>query len=236
MIESAYSDRPVLEFMSTQVKSPYDMIEQLPPDSTLILRALTWDDYEEVLEAVGENRGLRISYDEGTLQIMTLSPEHEKYSLLIHDLVRLVSLKLHIKLLSFGSATMKRKHKEKGTEPDECFYVQTAAVIAGKPDLDFSSDPPPDVAVEIDLHHESLSKFPIYAALGVPEIWRYDEQSLIIYLLQEGKYVEAPSSRALPMLTAAVLSEFVNRCKRDDQYEILLAFEDWLNTGTVASH
>ena len=216
--------------MSTQLTTNCDMIEQLPPDSTLVLRGLSWEEYEEVLDAVGENRGLRISYDEGTLQIMTLSPEHEKYTDFIRDLVRLVSLKLRIKVSSFGSATMKKQRKRKGLEPDHCFYVQTADVIAGKTHLDFSVDPPPDVAVEIDLHHQSISKFPIYAALGVAEIWRYDEQSLIIYHLKEGEYVVAPNSVALPMLTDAVLSKFLARVQNEDQYEVLLAFENWLST------
>ena len=216
--------------MSTQTIARYALIAELPADSTLVLHNRSWDDYEEVLDAVGENSGLRISFDEGRLQIMTLSPEHEKYSLLIHDIVRLVSLRLRIKVLSFGSATMNRQRKHKGLEPDDWFYVQTADVIAGKAHLDFSTDPAPDVAVEIDLHHQSLSKFPIYVALGIREIWRYDERSLIMYHLEEGKYVEASSSLALPMLTPEVLSEFLGRSQRKDQYEVLLAFEDWLNS------
>ena len=212
--------------MNTQTIARYEIIAKLPVDSILVLHNRSWDDYEEVLDAVGENRGLRISFDEGRLQIMTLSPEHEKYSDLIQDLVRLVSLRLRIKVLSFGSATMKKQRKQKGLEPDYCFYVQTAQEIAGKTHIDFNTDPPPDVAVEIDIHHESLSKFPIYAALGVPEIWRYDERSLIIYHLEESQYVEASSSLALPMLAGDVLSEFLGRSQREDQYEILLAFEE----------
>ena len=214
--------------MSTQAVSRFDFVEKLPADTTVVIHDQSWDDYEEVLESVGENRGLRISYDEGTLQIMTLSPEYEKYSSLIHDLVRLVSLRLRIKVLSFGSATMKKPRKEKGLEPDDCFYVQTADLIAGKQHIDFSTDPPPDVAVEIDIQHDSLSKFGIYAALGVSEIWRYDERSLIIYHLEAGQYVEMPASRAFPILSADVLSEFLGRIRREDQYEILLSFEEWL--------
>lgn len=215
--------------MSTQTLNRYEIIESLPSDSTLILHGRSWDEYEELLEAVGENRGLRISYNEGTLQIMTLSQEHEKYSDLIRDMVRLVSLRLRIKLLSFGSTTIRKQRKQKGLEPDHCFYVQTAHEIGVKAHIDFNSDPPPDVAVEIDINHESLSKFPIYAALGVPEIWRYDERELIIYHLEQDEYVQRLYSRALPMLTAHLLSEFLARGRREDQYQTLLAFEDWLN-------
>ncbi len=206
------------------------LVEQLPADSTLVVRGVRWEDYEELLEAIGEASGLRISYNEGTLQIMTVGSEHESYSRLIDSLVRLVSLRLRIRVLSFGSATMKKPGKRKGLEPDGCFYVQTAAAIGNKLQLDFESDPPPDIAVEVDLHHESLSKFPIYAALGIPEVWRYDGEALIIYHLQNDQYIVAEASQALPVLTATTLSEFLRRSEHEDQYDILVAFEGWLQS------
>ena len=82
--------------------------------------------------------------------------------------------------------------------------------------------------VEIDLHHDSISKFPIYAAFGVPELWRYDGDTLTIYQLREGKYVASAASPSLPLLTGAVLTEFLARSPKEDQYDILLAFEEWL--------
>jgi Uma2 family endonuclease len=214
--------------MSTLTMNYCELVEQLPADSTLILRYASWEDYEELLDAVGEAKGLRISYDGGTLQIMTISTKHEKYADLIKLLVGQLSLKLRIKILFFGSATMKKRRKQKGSEPDGCFYVQSADLISGKEDIDFNSDPPPDVVVEVDIHHDSLSKFPIYAALGVPEIWRYDGQALTIYHLKEDQYLTAESSQALPMLTSGTLTEFLNRSQHEDQYETLLAFEQWL--------
>jgi Uma2 family endonuclease len=210
-----------------------ELATQLPPDSTLVLRGVSWEDYEELLEAVGEARGLRISYDQGTLQIMTLGTEHENIADLIQDLVRLLSLRLQIKVLSFGSATMKKRGKRKGLESDGCFYVQTAAAIGKKLRLDFESDPPPDIALEVDLHHESLSKFPIYVAISIPEIWRYDGQSLIIYHLQGGQYLPAETSLALPMLTSKTLTDFLARSQYEDQYDILLAFDKWLKDQKV---
>ncbi|MEW6211042.1 MAG: Uma2 family endonuclease [Acidobacteriota bacterium] len=205
-----------------------DLIERLPPDSALTLRNVSWEDYEGLLEGVGEAAGLRISYERGTLQIMTLSPEHESYTKIIERLVDLLSIRLRIKILFFGSATMKRERNERGSEPDACFYVQNADRIGKNQQIDFSKDPPPDIVVEVDVHHDSQDKFSIYAALGVPEIWRYDERALTIHHLKEGQYIEAESSLALPMLDARVLTDFLNRSQREDQYEILLAFENWL--------
>lgn len=94
--------------------------------------------------------------------------------------------------------------------------------------IDFSIDPPPDIVVEVDLGHDSLSKFPVYSALGVPEIWRYDGEFMTIYHLVEQRYLTTSASLALPALSSDTLTEFLSPSNREDQYEVLLAFESWL--------
>ena len=96
--------------------------------------------------------------------------------------------------------------------------------------LDFSTDPPPDIAVEIDLHRDSLSKSSIYAALGVPEIWRYDGQVMTIYYLEQDHYVTVETSRALPLLSATILSQFLSRLRDEGELPAVLAFDGWLRT------
>jgi Uma2 family endonuclease len=205
-----------------------EVIERMPADSVLTQHGVSWDEYEELLHVVGEASGLRISYDDGTLQIMSPSSKHEKYVWLIGQLVGLLSTRLHIRVLYYGSTTMKKRRRQKGAEPDACFYVENATLVGTKDEIDFNVDPPPDVVVEVDLHHESLSKFPIYAALGVPEVWRYDGDSLTIYQLRDEEYVASEASLSLPLFTSAVLTEFLARSPKQDQYDILLAFEEWL--------
>ncbi len=204
------------------------MIDRMPADSVLIQHGVSWNDYEELLRAVGDAPGQHISFDDGTLQIMTLSFEHEKYVRLIERIIDRLSGSLRIKVLSYGSATMKKERDQKGAEPDACYYVQSADLVGKKEEIDLNVDPPPDVVVEIDLHHESISKSPIYASLGVPEFWRYDGKSLTIYQLREEHYVASDASASLPMLTGTALSAFLARIPNEDQYEILLAFEEWL--------
>jgi len=220
--------------MSTQIASYYDMVSQLPENASVTFHDVSWDEYEELLEQVGEAPGLRISYDNGSLQVMTISSEHEKYASFISSLVTVIQLRLRIDILGFGSATMRKRKRKKGNEPDACFYVQTASVIGNRIQLDFETDPPPDIAVEIDVHHDSRSKFPIYAALGVPEIWRYDGQAMTIYHLSEASdeqpYVAVDTSAALPMLTAELLTEMIERMRRDGELNALLAFEEWLQS------
>jgi Uma2 family endonuclease len=219
--------------MSTTIsntESLVEMIERMPADSVLTLHGVSWDEYEELLNFVGDARGLRVSYNDGTLRIMSPSSTHEKDARLIEHLVRQLSVSLRIRVLYYGSTTMKKRWKQKGVEPDACFYVQNAILVGTKNEIDFNVDPPPDVVVEVDLHHESLSKFPIYAALGVPEIWRYDGSSVTIYRLSDEQYLASEASQSLPLLTSAVLTEFLARSPKQDQYDILLAFEEWLKT------
>ena len=216
--------------MSTVTASWLAAVEKLPADSLLTLRHVAWHEYEALLDQVGEASGLRISYDNGTLQVMTLSSEHENYVEFIRGMVRLLSVRLRINIRSFGSTTMKTQQRAKGTEPDACFYVQSVAAIGNRVQLDFATDPPPDVSVEVDLHHQSLNKFPIYAALGVPEVWRYDGQQLTIHLLQESDYVAAPQSQALPLLSAQLLTEFLTRVREDGDFQASLAFDEWLQS------
>ena len=216
--------------MITETTNYYAVVSQMPEDTVVIFHGVSWEEYEELLAQVGEAPGLRISYDDGILKVMTLSAEHEKYTRFIENLVGAIRLRLRIEILSFGSATMKKSKRRKGNEPDCCFYVQTAAALGNKINLDFAVDPPPDIAVEIDVHHDSKDKFPIYAALGVPEIWRFDGQRLFIHLWQENQYVIDETSRALSMLTSGILTEYLTRMREEGEFEAIIAFDDWLQS------
>lgn len=208
----------------------YAIVSELPPDSEVTFRNVTWDEYEELLEQVGEATHLRISYNEGLLKVMSVSLEHEKYADFFKCLVHQVRLRLRINVLFSGSATMRKEKKSKGNEPDAGFYVQTASVVGNRLDLDFEVDPPPDIVVEVDIHHASMKSDPIYAALGVSEIWRYDGQRTTILHLQGDAYVEAEASRALPVLNAAVLTEYLARMREEGEMEAVFAFDEWLQT------
>ena len=219
---------------STQITNYYEIVSQLPTDASVTLRDVSWDEYEELLERVGEAPGLRITYDNGSLHAMTISSEHEKYASFIGSLIAGIRLRLRMNILAFGSATMRQRRSRKGHEPDACFYVQTAALIGNRIQLDFETDPPPDIVVEIDVHHDSRSRLPVYAALGVPEIWRYDGQAMTIYQLSNEsdgqQYVTGDASSALPMLSAKVLSEMIERMRTDGELIALLAFDEWLQS------
>lgn len=191
------------------------------------LSSVSWEEYETLLSDLSDWQGMRVSYDDGKLEIMSPSHEHEEYKEFVLRLVQVLSDESNITLETRGSATYRQKRLAKGAEPDTCFYVQNAARIIGKRTIDLEVDPPPDVVVEIDTTNESLSKFHIYAAFGVPEIWRYDGERAYIYHLTSQVYAEANASLAFPSLTADALTEFTAQSKTQGQTAALIAFRQW---------
>ena len=135
--------------MTPQTASYTEIIERLTPDATLTLRGIGWETYEDLLKAVGEAPPFRISYDEGTLQIMTVSFEHEYFTEVLNQMVGVLRMVKRIKIISFGRATMRKQAKLKGSEPDACFYVQSAVLIGHRFRLDLNNDPPPDIVVGV---------------------------------------------------------------------------------------
>ncbi len=207
----------------------YAIVKKLPEKADVTFGNTTWNDYETLIKEVGEASHLRISYAEGNLKIMTLSSLHEYYSALVQNLISHLSFRKRIKILHYKSSTMKVSKDLKGVEPDGCFYVQSADKLPNKLRIDFSQDPMPDIVLEIDIYHDSKSKFDIYASFGVREIWRYDGEKFEIYELKKsGQYKEIKESKSLPILTASILTDFLSQSNEKDQYEILLDFEEWL--------
>ena len=207
-----------------------EAIENLPPGAILVLQDVPWEDYEHLLDDIGNRRpGLRITYDRGRLEVMSPLFEHEQYKEFVLQLLRVLAEERQLTLESAGSTTWKRKRAQSGIEPDTSFYIASAPQIIGRK-LDPQRDPPPDLAVEIDVTNESLSRLPLYAALVVPEVWRYSSKrsSLSMYELREGSYVEISASRSFPMLMPEVLAGFIEKCANAGQTEALAEFRRWV--------
>jgi Uma2 family endonuclease len=169
-----------------------------PTDRRVILEGVSWETYERLLADFGDSHAARVAFDRGTLEIMAPSFAHERPSHLLALIVDLIALEWSLDLEAAGSTTFKREDVERGFEPDAAFYIQHAADVRGNTEIDLHRDPPPDLVMEIDITHPSLNKFPIYAALGVPEVWRYAGQNVLFYWLEEDTYVVMDTSRVLP--------------------------------------
>jgi Uma2 family endonuclease len=217
--------------MSTRGAEYLEAIEHLPAGAILVFPEIPWEEYESLLEDLVDRPGLRVSYDEGRLEIMSPLSEHEDYKDFILQLTRLLSEEFNIPLEPRGSTTWKRRKLRKGAEPDTCFYVTNAHRIIGKRFIDLESDPPPDIVVEIDTTNESMSKFPIYGALGVPEIWQYNGKRVQMYALSpELHYLTIPASRFFPTLTDSLLNEALEESKTQGHTEALRTFRGRVRT------
>jgi Uma2 family endonuclease len=214
--------------MTTQTQSYLEAIAHLPAGGTLILTDVPWEEYELLLADLGDCYGVNIYYDQGRLEIMSPSSNHEMYSDLILHMGRIIADETNSEFESRGSTTFKQKELRKAAEPDTCFYVQNASRIIGVANIDLSVDPPPDIVVEVDVSHETTGKLGFYATLGVPELWRYDEKRAHIYHLRDGHYVEMPASRAFLLLTSEALTQFLEQSKSEGQSAALRSFRDWL--------
>ncbi|HEX4950317.1 MAG TPA: Uma2 family endonuclease [Blastocatellia bacterium] len=204
-------------------------IAHIPPGTTLRADNVAWEDYEQLTYDLRESSAVRVFYDQGKMEIMSPLPAHEKPVKVLHRLVTALSDELNIDIESLGSSTLKKELKDKGAEPDDCFYVQNAALVIGKEDLDLQHNPPPDIVIESDLTSSSLDRFAIYAGLGVPEIWRVFNRHVDIWLLAEADYEESSHSAAFPFLTVAALNEFLLLGLTEGERKAAQALRDWIN-------
>jgi Uma2 family endonuclease len=197
------------------------------PGQQMLLKDISWQKLEKILEEMGERRAARISYSDGWLEIMVPLPEHEKDKELLGDLVKLLLDKLEIDFEPFGSTTLKNERMRQAVEPDTSFYIQNQAAVIGKSRIDLNIDPPPDLAIEIDI--TSRTTFDNYQILGVPELWRYQQQGLEIFLLQEGKYIKSQSSPNFPNIPIIELvNEYVRQCLTIGRSQAMRNFRSWV--------
>jgi Uma2 family endonuclease len=198
-----------------------------PAEQRVVLHNIGWNTYERLLADHENNSAPRFTYDRGELEIMSPSPEHEAYSRSIALLVELLAAELGIDVYNLGSTTLKREDLERGFEPDSCFYIENEERVRGKARIDLAVDPPPDLVIEIDITSPSFSKLPIYAQIGVPEVWRYDGERLKILVLEGSEYAETAESTVVPPVTSNVLSNFMKKSTTTKRTVWLEAVREW---------
>ena len=197
----------------------------------LVLHDVSWEFYEQLLREVGD-RHIQITYDDGSLEIMSPLPEHERWGAWIARLIELMCLERSIDCECLGSTTFRDAAKRKGLEPDECYYfINAARAREMEEQFDPDVDPVPELALEIDITNRSVAREPIYAALGVPEIWRFNGSALQVrQLSSRRKYMVRSRSRTFPFLPLAEFSTFVLRMSERNQLRVLREFRTWVTS------
>ncbi|MEH2461230.1 Uma2 family endonuclease [Nostoc sp.] len=193
----------------------------------LLIKDISWSVYKRILAELGGDRSSRIGYSQGVLEIMAPLPEHEVAKVIIGDLVKVLLEELDLEFWSLGSTTFDKESMDAGVEPDDCFYIQNEAKIRGKDRINLETDPPPDLALEIDI--TSRTRFNNYQALRVPELWRWNGNNLEIKVLLDGKYVESNISYIFPNLPIyQVIPEYLMLSKTNGRNATMKAFRAWI--------
>ncbi|MEA5550208.1 Uma2 family endonuclease [Anabaena cylindrica UHCC 0172] len=204
------------------------LLESIAAEQRTVLYNVSWDTFEALLRDTGEHRSSRFAYDCGTLEIMTPLFEHENPKGNFGNFIIALAEELDIELRSAGSTTLKRKSFAKGIEPDSCYYIKNETAMRGRETLNLEIDPPPDLAIEIDITSSSVNKFNIYAALGVAELWRYDGEVLKFYQLMENQYIEIKFSMAFSLVSVGDINRFIQQSKTMGEIALLKSFRAWL--------
>jgi Uma2 family endonuclease len=179
-------------------------------------------------DAIGD-RPIRITYDRGDLEFMSPSDVHERLKNLLNRMLVILSEELDVPLRGQGSTTFHSQAFDRALEPDECYYIQNEIRIRGRDEIDLSIDPPPDLAIEIDVTGSSLNRMGIYAALGVPEVWRYDGKTVRIHALQpDGNYKQVPRSLAFPTIRMSEISSRLAKRNELDDLSWARDFRQWV--------
>ncbi|MEZ2301317.1 MAG: Uma2 family endonuclease [Microcoleus sp.] len=198
--------------------------------SGVVLKNISWKTYESLVNELAEQRGIRLTYDRGTLEIMTPSAPHESNKQILGRFVETVTEELNVEIRSLGSLTCRREDLERGLEPDQCYYIENEAIVRSLKEIDLNQDPPPDLVIEIDITSSSINRMELYVSLGVPEVWRYDGSRLIFYQLEGQEYVEREVSPHFPFLSPSEIMGFVERQKDVGETSMIRGFRQWVRS------
>ncbi len=200
---------------------------EIPAGNQLLLRNVDWESFEQLLEELGDNRGTRLSFSDNTVEIMAPMAAHEDDKHIIGRLVEIILDEMELEFRPLGATTFKNKKMSKAVEPDECFYIQNETKIRGKDRIDLEQDPPPDLAIEIDL--TSRTHFNNYEKLGVPELWRFNGKSLNINILENGIYIQSNTSRQFPNIPLQeAIPRFITESRTHGRTKMIKSFKVWL--------
>jgi Uma2 family endonuclease len=196
-------------------------------NSQILLPSIRWETYRAIAGDLEAQPNKRLTYDNGLLEIRMPSDLHENYKKLLGRIVESLTEALEIEIRSLGSMTCDREDLARGLEPDQCYYIQNEAKIWGKDKINLQIDPPPDLAIEIDITSSSINRFAIYAKLAVPEIWRYDGQMITIHHLIGDRYVLSDRSLALVIVSTVDLQNFLDLKRILKENALIRQVREW---------
>jgi Uma2 family endonuclease len=202
----------------------------------LVLCGIDWRTYTRLLYAFAEHPSVRLTYDRGDLEIMSPLPEHESDARMLGRFVVVMTEELGLPIKGGGSTTFRRRRKQRGLEPDDSYWIATEPRVRGKRRIDLRIDPPPDLAIEVDVTSSSLDRMAIYASLAVPEVWRLDDSVLTFHVLEaDRRFAKSLHSLAFPLVTPSDLIGFMSLRSTLDENTVVRQFREWFRKLLAAT-
>jgi Uma2 family endonuclease len=202
-------------------------------EERVVLQNVTWQLYELMLAQLGENRSVRLAYDQGILELMSPLMPHERSKRLLEKLIDIVLEELDIPAVSVGSMTCKREDLGRGSEPDSGYYIQNEPLIRYRETVNLEEDPPPDLVLEVEYSRSAVNKLKLYAAMGVPEFWRYNGKTLRIYQLFGQEYVQQENSLTFSPILVAEFPQFMQEAKDIGEVAMMKKFRAWVRSQNI---
>jgi Uma2 family endonuclease len=203
----------------------------LLPEQRLLLVNISWEDYVAIGNILLDRPTLRMTYDEGRLEFMTTSPQHELYKKWLGRMVDALGEELERPVETRGQMTFQRQDLQKALEADDCFWIAHEPEMRGKLTWDPAVDPPPDLALEIEISRSALRRMTIFASLRVPEVWRFNGEALSIHLLRpDGTYQVAEKSLSFPEIPVTELPRFLRLAETKDYLTVIREFRAWVRS------
>jgi Uma2 family endonuclease len=200
----------------------------LQPGVPIRLRGLQWNDYLALSDIIGDRR-LRTYFCDGEMEILMPSYVHEVWVALLGQFIELLTMVLKIDRKSAGATRFRREDLERGLEPDRCYYIANEPRVRNKLYLDLQVDPPPDLAIEIEISSSVKPRMRVHAGLRVPEVWRFDGRTLSVHQLAGNEeYVVAERSRYFPFLPMQELVRFLKMHGTMSENALMDTFVDWV--------
>jgi Uma2 family endonuclease len=194
------------------------------------LENISWQTFKSMLADMGSKRNTRLAYDNGIVEIMSPLMPHENSNRLIEVFVGVLCEELNLEIKRAGSMTLTRDDLEKGGEPDSSYYIQNESLVRDKESIDLAIDPPPDLVLEVEYSRSAVNKLSLYAAMGIPEFWRYNGSVLRVYILNNKQYSEVKLSPTFFPVPVTEIPRFIQETRKTGEMTITRAFRDWVRS------
>jgi Uma2 family endonuclease len=199
-------------------------------ETRTVLKNISWQTFKSMLADMGEERNTRLAYDNGIVEIMSPYKAHENPNRLIEAFVVVMCEEMGLEISRTGSLTLTRDDLEKGGEPDSSYYIQNESVVRGLENIDLATDPPPDLVLEVEYSRSAVNKLTLYAAMGIPEFWRYNGTVLRVYVLNQRKYEEVQLSPTFGRIPVKEIPRFIREIRTNGEISTTRAFRTWVKS------